>query len=274
MDRLKQKQDLLVKLGMLLGPLQRLVERPDQYDAQERAEIIARYCAEYPSLLTEFSEFSKGQDGHKYLMQSARFTASLDGIVSRLMAEKELSDILPKQFAEAQSAIDAVPVPRTSVIVEAGSPFTAYCKLKELCEVDATKTITWLDPYFGANIFDRFISSVRANVPVTLVASEPGLNAGANNRNRWNGFLDVSRLYAQERGAALYRLVVQPSLHDRWVVYDERRIYALGGSAKDAGNKDYFTITGVDASHENLKKIQDNIDSGTEYFGPSTPTHL
>lgn len=140
--------------------------------------------------------------------------------------------------------------------------------------MDATKSLTWLDPFLGANIFYRYINSVRPLVPVTLVTSEPGSHAGSRDRNRWNEFLDVSRLYAQERGHSLYRLVVQPNLHDRWVMFDDKRIYALGGSVKDAGNKDYFTITSVEASPANLQRIQTQIDTGTEFFGPNTLQHL
>jgi hypothetical protein len=83
----------------------------------------------------------------------------------------------------------------------------------------------------------------------------------------------VSRLFAQERGPDRYRLIVNPNLHDRWVVFDEKRIYSLGGSAKDAGYRDYFTIASVDASPANLQAIQDQINNGVEWFGPKCPNH-
>lgn len=169
--------------------------------------------------------------------------------------------------------IDAVPIPRTSVILEAGSPFTAYCRLRALCEVDATKSLLWLDPYLGATVFYRYLSNVRPEVAITLVTSEPGPHAGGQDKRRWDELLDVSRLFAQERDTSLYRLVVQPNLHDRWVVFDTKRIYALGGSAKDAGNQDDFTIAVVEASEPNLLRIKDQIDTGAEWYGPSTPVH-
>jgi hypothetical protein len=67
---------------------------------------------------------------------------------------------------------------------------------------------------------------------------------------------------------------VQPSLHDRWLVLDDKRIYNLGGSAKDAGAKDDFTISTVAPSQDNLAAISQHIRMGTELFGPSTPTHV
>ena len=44
---------------------------------------------------------------------------------------------------------------------------------------------------------------------MTLVTSEPGPHAGKKDKQRWTEFLDLSRLYAQERGPDLYALVVQ-----------------------------------------------------------------
>lgn len=274
MDRLQQKNSLFIKLGALFGPLLRLVENPDQYDDQERAEIFAQYCAEYPNLISAFRVFATGQPGHFYEIEHRKFLHALNGLREKLAKNVYLAEAVKEQLAIAQAALDAIPVPRTSVILEAGSPFTAYCKLKELCEADATSSLVWLDPFLSGSIFHRFLSSVRATVPVTLVTCEPGAHAGRRDKTRWTEFIDISRLYAKERGPAVYRLVTQPSLHDRWIIFDKKRIYALGGSVKDAGDKDYFTITSVEASPENLKKIQMHIDSGIEHFGPTTPHHL
>lgn len=273
MDRLQQKNSMLVKLGVLIGPLQRLIQHPDQYNDQERAETLARYFAEYHKLQEEFRSFCKGQPGHDYAIEFNKFFYALHAIAQGLIQGKRLEDILDNQASIAQAAIDAVPIPQTSIILEAGSPFTAYCRLRQLCEVDATSSIIWLDPFMGDSIFHRYIVSLRPRLPVTLVTSEPSQTAGNRDRIRWAEFLDISRLYAQEHGTSLYRLIVQPNLHDRWVVFDEKRIYALGGSAKDAGNKDYFTITSVEASDTNLQSIRTQIDSGTEFFGPITLNH-
>jgi hypothetical protein len=54
---------------------------------------------------------------------------------------------------------------------------------------------------------------------------------------------------------------------------DEKRIYNLGGSAKDAATRDDFTISTVDSTSVNLAAIARNLNAGTELFGPSTPNH-
>ena len=69
MDRLNEKLDLLVKLGRLFGPMQRLAEFPNEYDDQERAETVARFLSEQQQLTQDFLAFSKGQPGHNYAIE-------------------------------------------------------------------------------------------------------------------------------------------------------------------------------------------------------------
>ncbi len=273
MDRLSEKLDLLVKLGKLFGPMQRLAESPDEYDEQERAETIARYFSEQTLLSQDFTRFSMGQPGHNYTIEYSKFVNALGGVAGRIERGDDFGQIVTKHLAIARDAINAVPVPRSSVILDAGSPFTAYCRLRSLCEADATKSITWFDPYFGPDIFHRYVQFTNQDVAIVLVAAEPGPRAGRQNIDRWNSFLDISCLFASERGTDKYRLLIADSLHDRWLVLDSKRIYSLGGSAKDAASEDLFTIASVEASPANLQKIDDTIDAATEWFGPSTPTH-
>lgn len=273
MDRLKQKNEIYVKLGMLFGPLRHIADNPDAYDEQEKAYILARYFADYPELNDTFRVFCKGQPGHNYAIEYEKFFNALYGLKHKLERGIPLVDAARNALQIAQSAVDAVPIPKTSIILEAGSPFKAYCKLRELCESDATKSITWLDPFMGVAVFHRFITHLRTGVVVRLVTSEPNAKASRRDQLRWAEFLDISKLYAMENGSQFYSLIVNPSLHDRWVVFDEKRIYALGGSAKDAGNKDYFTITSVESSAENNARIDHHISTGQELFGMSNPTH-
>ncbi len=273
MDRLTEKLDLLVKLGYLFGPLQHLVAHSDEYDEQERAETIARYLSEHQTFIADFGRFSTGQAGHNYQIEYRKVTRTLGSFVGRLERGDSLDQIVSESLAIARDAIHSVPVPRSSVILDAGSPFTAYCRLRSLCEADAAKSIVWFDPYFGPDIFHRYVQFATGETAVTLVACEPGKHAGRRNVDRWNSFLDTSRLFAAERRVGSYRLLVAQSLHDRWLVLDTKRIYALGGSAKDAASNDLFTIAAVEASAENLKKIEDTVNGAAEWFGPSTPSH-
>jgi hypothetical protein len=275
MDRLQQKSDLLIKLGALFGPLQRLVEVPGDYNEQERAEVIARYCAEWSELTARFSSFCRGQPGHYYAVEAHRFAAALMGVKTDVSTCRDLADVLPSRLRKARSAIDAVPVTGDSVILEAGSPFTAYCKIKDLCEADTTRDLAVVDAYMNDSFFHRFLHRVRSDASITLVTSDLRPGAGPRDRQRHYEFLDISRLFAQERDPAHYRLVLQPAgvLHDRWMRFDNKRLVSLGGSSKDAGDRQYFTVAALDATPANLLAFQAHLDSGTEYYGPSTPTH-
>ena len=273
MNRLQEKYALYTNLGARLGPLQRLVDHPDQFDEQESARTIARYCDEYEHLISQMENYSKGESGHNYQIQHLNFKMALQAVMLGLVQDRKLEDLLPESKAKAQAAIDAIPVPAPSVILEAGSPFTAYCRLRELCEVDATSSIIWLDPYLDSSLFHRYLQHVRTTAAITIVTCEPHAKAPPRDHQRWATFLDISRLFSRERSSTIYRLIVQPSLHDRWLVLDDKRIFSLGGSVKDAAAKDNFTISTVDATPTNLAAINHHISSGLELFGPSTTTH-
>jgi hypothetical protein len=272
MDRLSEKHDFLIKLGMLFGPLKRLVESPEACDPQARAEAIAQYTFEYALLRHEFHKFSKGQPGHNYSIEWKNFNGALERVLLRLERE-DLRLVVVEEIENARRAIESIPVPKMSVILAAGSPFTAHCKIRSLCEAAAARSIIWFDPYFDSTIFHRYLQFVRTGFKVTLVASEPAANAGKRNHDRWRDFVDISRLFAKDRGPNQYQLLVAASLHERWLVLDEREIYQLGGSGKDAASKDFFTIGNVDASAGNRQKIEDAIGAAAEWFGPSTPNH-
>lgn len=275
MDRLQQKNELLVKLGMLFGPLQRLVAMPADYDEQERAETIARYCYEYPILESEFLSFCENHPGHKYQIEQLRFKTAVQGVMVDLHNYRDLDTILPERLKAARSAIDAIPIPRDSVILEAGSPFTAYCKIRDLCETDATKELAVVDAYLDTSIFHRYLRHVIAVAPITVVTSDLRSGAGKKDQLRHTEFLDISRLFAQERDPSHYRLILQPYgvLHDRWMRFDGKRLVSLGGSSKDAGDRQYFTVANLDPTPHNFQAFQKHIDTGTEYYGPSMPAH-
>jgi hypothetical protein len=133
--------------------LQRFVDHPEQFDEQESARVIARYCEEHRRLANEMKAFSIGEPGRECLIQYSRFFNALDKIKVGLECKKSLADLLPASTAKAQAAIDAIPVPSPCVILEAGSTFTAYCRLRELCEVDASSSIIWLDSYMDSTLF-------------------------------------------------------------------------------------------------------------------------
>ena len=143
-----------------------------------------------------------------------------------------------------------------------------------MCETEATTQLVWLDAYMNSSIFHRLFSDVLPTVSVTLVTENPNEAPTSKNMRRFNELLDISRLFAQERPDTYSLVVHNPKvLHDRWAVFDSKRIFSLGGSAKDACDKSYFTVSTVEATPVNLSCIANHVSSGTEYFGRTQTTH-
>lgn len=273
MDLVARKQDLFIQMGELFGPLRRAARDIATATEQEKSRAVAQYADEYMALVNEFGEFSRAQPGLNFLVEYRRFSDALQFLITRIQIGHALDVVAEEQLALAQAALDAVSVPATSMIIAPESPFTAYCKLRALCESEVIQTIVWLDAYIDETIFSRYLQTLRSGVSVTIVSQEVRPTGTKRDRERWRDFLDVSRLYARQHGNGRYRLVVNHQLHDRWTVVDNTRIYQLGGSAKDAASTKYFTISSVDATQTILATINNLCSQGTELFGPITTTH-
>jgi hypothetical protein len=89
--------------------------------------------------------------------------------------------------------------------------------------------------------------------------------------SRTNDFMDVSRLFAQERGPQGYRLIENGHFHDRWLRCDDK-LFTLGGSIKDL-DKGPFTISRLDSTPPNRQQFDDAITQGIEVFGPTQTNH-
>src|SRR4051794_32375745 len=109
-DRLSQKSDLHFKLGRLFGPLLDLIEHPDRYDEQDRAETLARYFSEYTHISGDFEKFCKGQIGHDYSVENHHFSSALGSVRVHLINKSKTLDLAIREcLPAARAAIDAIP---------------------------------------------------------------------------------------------------------------------------------------------------------------------
>ncbi len=267
--------ELLFKLGAYVAPIEDLASRPDDFSASDRRRIMARTEGDRHSFGNTASEFMQERPGRPYSTLRNKFLNAL----KRLVLGAARDDIPPEEIRVLlndcvplmQEAILDVPLEDASGVLEADSPFTAYCRIKDLCSTVAGMLV-WTDRYFDASVFHRYLRDVRPAASVTLVTLDPARLTSTKDRQRYNDFLDVSRLFAVERGQARYRLVVHPDFHDRWLRCDGQ-LYALGGSVKDAGQKSDFAIGRIDPTPPNLQTVDDLVSAGTELFGPNIPMH-
>lgn len=272
MERKKQQADLIYKLGLLLGPLKDIADNPQSYNSESRARAGAKFFANAPKFQSEVQSFTRGEPGHDYEREWRHIHTALhtldDGVRNQLDNPQALSALLEEKSAAIRKGILAIPSSIDALILEAHTPFSTYCVVKDLCQT-ATERIIWVDRYLDASLFHRYLRDVPKDVKITLL-TWPGTKR--SKARDFPEFLDVSRLYAKERGSDNYNLVVHSDIHDRWLCCDQQ-IYAFGGSVKDASQKSYFTLTKVDLTRENLQKIDKLLKSGTEIYGPTHTIH-
>lgn len=269
MKRKKEQAELIYKLGLLLRPIQDLIEFPAVQTPQTRSRACAKFASDLTTYFQSVLAFTKSEPGHLYDYEwnaihncLTRFGNELNGIRDQT---DQLRDVLQVARTEAMSLILSIPTEVDTEVLEARSPFQGYCKLKMFCETTNQKLI-WADPYMACGLFHRYLNGLPETVSVVLITKERSTS------DEYQSFLDISKLYANERGPSKYRLVVEPTNHDRWMQSDDQ-IYHLGGSAKDAGKRSDFTITKLEPTLENFQKLETLAASGTELFGPRTPTH-
>lgn len=264
-DRHEQKEELLCKLGRLFGPVQDLIARGPDATSDERTRVLARYSAEYEQLITTFREFSTSEPGHDYRAQYNQFHNAVYGFANQAATSPDQIDsFLNVAVATAKEALRSIPVSADSVIFETNTPFSTYCKLKTLCNLAQTR-ITFVDRFLDQSVFYRYLRDVGDDVVITLIGPRRALT---------DAFLDVSSLFAHERGSDKYRLVSVPyrGIHDRWLHVDNE-LYQLGNSTAHAAMLNDFTISHVDATPENLSRVTDKITSGTQQYGPTQTNH-
>jgi hypothetical protein len=271
MNLKEQQADLIFKLGLLLSPLQEIADHPERHDAHSRARAGGKFFADAPKPESEVRSFTQREPGHDYQREWRKlhvaFHALRDGVREHLDNPVALSALLKEQYAAIRNGILAIPVSVDAVILEAHSPFSTYCVVKDLCQT-VTERLIWVDRYLDSSLFHRYLRDVSINVHVTLLTWPPSKREA----KEFSEFLDVSRLYAAERGPDNYRLVVHSDIHDRWLCCDGQ-IYALGGSVKDASQRSHFTLSKVDSTEENFDKIDHLLNTGTEIYGPTQHEH-
>jgi hypothetical protein len=264
-ERITKKEELLYKLGRLFGPLEQFVARGDDANNEERSRVLARYTAEHQTLIEEFRDFSRGEPGHDYRAEFEKFYYALYLFPRHATQTPEkLSEFINEALSLAKDAIRGIPVYPESQILETRTPFSTYCKLKAIANLTAS-TLIFVDRYLHQSIFFRYLSDLQPSTVVTLVGPK---------RIMTDSFLDISRLFALERGPEKYRLMSVPSqnIHDRWVQFDSE-LLQLGNSTARAAMINDFTIARLDPSAENFNILRVIVNSAIEQFGPTNITH-
>lgn len=273
MDRKRQQAEMIFRLGRLLGPLELAASDPSRFDADEQERVRARFLADLPKFYHEIVQFCNGEPGHRYGRQHdviARCYNDLQNKVVHTQRIEELRSPLQVNRERIIEQVLSIPVPVDSTIYEAQTPFSTYCLVRDLCTT-VGQQLVWLDRYFEQTVFHRFFTDTRATAQVILVTLPSSTLRSRGDRTRHAEFMDVSKLFAQQRGPQGYRLIENGNFHDRWLRCDNK-LFTLGGSIKDL-DRGPFTISRLDSSEPNKRQFDEAVTQGTELFGATHTTH-
>jgi len=270
----QQQAELIFSLGQFFGPVLRVADNPNGFDVDEKTRIFARFFHDHDSfnqLLIKFCH--TGEPGHKYAIQFAQAQHKIS-LIQQYAAynnlnEADLLKLVREVSLRVMEILMSIPVPIDSTIYEAQTPFSTYCFVKDLCST-AKARIVWLDRYFDQTVFHRFFVDTPKSVEVILITLPLSAVKGNIDSQRIAEFMDISRMFAAERGPSGYKLVANNTFHDRWLQCDQT-LFTLGGSIKDLTKP--FTISRLDYTPENLKQFDEAIRDGVELFGPNQLQH-
>lgn len=272
MNRKRQQGDIIFAFGQFIGPVLKIAENPAAFDDDEKARIFARFFHDATAFNNLLSHFClEGEPGHRYQIQFQRVQQQLNLILAtgRKHDDPSMLAVAEEVHGHVLESLLSIPIPLDSSIHEARTPFSTYCFVRDLCAT-AKAQVTWLDRYFDHTLFHRFLAGIPPSVQTVLVTLPASAARGAADARRVAEFMDLSKMFAAERGPAAYRLLANSNFHDRWLRCDGA-LFTLGGSIKDLSRP--FTIGRLDSTPDNHKQFDDAIVSATEVFGPTQTTH-
>ena len=272
MNRKKEQAEFIYKVGLVLQPVLEIVKNPKQFDQIERARVRGKFDVEQQKLLNELNKFCKDEEGVEYRKEMHDIQTPLttiNNVVYKFIDKQPeiMGADIEIHRQRLIEAIAAVPISVSSMVYEANSPFSTYCRIKELCETTKTEFI-YVDRYIDQSIFHRYLEQIPIQANITIVTWPR--NKHRNTRN-YDEFIDISRLFSIER-TGKYALMVEPNFHDRWLRSDGN-LFHLGGSIKDAASSTVFTVSKVDPTDQNIKVVENLLSTAIELFGPNNTTH-
>ena len=140
------------------------------------------------------------------------------------------------------------PKKRQKIFFE-GEIYDAYSFLIEMIK-SAKKNITLVDGYVNINTLD-ILKNKQPGVYVTILTL-PSSKLSKSEINKFNLEYPLLKVYKTT------------SFHDRFLIFDDKKLYHIGASLKDAGEKT-FAVSQLEEAHETsilLSRIDEVVKSG------------
>lgn len=267
MDRKKEQSDLIFKLGLLFKPLVEYTESIEEYSRDKVTKIAAQFFDDLPKIESEFLNFTRKEKGHFYQIEyktlHGLFHKLASAVTDQLYKPKKLKELLETNKNEIINTLSSIPVHLDSQILDAHTPFSTYCLIKDYCQTVKNRII-WVDRYLDDSVYYRYLRDVPKHVKIFLITwPESKRVKNKKDKETFETFINISKLFLNERGSSIFLLMTNEKIHDRWVCFDQN-IYSLGGSIKDASDFCNFTLSKLESSSDNFNKIEKLLIEGKE----------
>lgn len=267
-EKARQKDRVLLELGLLLQPIQECIQTDPAKDPKEYRIAIARTHVgdnTWRQLVAEFATFSGDVVFKKELYEITHVPERLIGELGNLISNPRVSDDLEKLKIKSNEAyerllnylfsqINNIPIDWEPELFPANTPFTAYLRIREVVRASSTR-IHYFDRYLRPEFFRLYLSEVPRSIEVRIVTTAGDSSYGIR------GVGDISNLVRQE--FSNYKLIeVEPRMmHDRNLRIDDN-IFSLGPGIDRAGiaATNFGPSDSTDVGHSAIDAI---INSGS-----------
>jgi hypothetical protein len=265
LDKAQQRFDLTVKLGMILGDVERMVKvpkAPPAFDYYHLAEILRADLNVWSPAVDEFARTESGgvlgfayqlkkplEELRREVLHLAKTDRACDA-----GRQTTLAAMLDRCRKELGKQMALVPLHWTPTMYAAQSQLTIYCRMRESLS-SATQRVQYFDRYLHRDFFHLYLRDLPRHLEIKLctTAGRPREDYGVCSVRL------ISKRAAAEFTNYELRRSTPAELHDRNLRVDAQ-IFHLGPSVEDAGRSPMNWTLGdsTPAGHKLLDDILSN----------------
>lgn len=240
-EKAKQRNDLILELGLLVQPIAELAKAEHPPTANDYRIACAKVQAgdsewrkSAKTLSTIAPDIFLNAEFQNLSHVVERFLRKFNQRLSSVTNNSEPLDLrgmcaneIEKLKEDFYTCLSAIPIEWESEIFAANTPFTAYLKIKDAI-ASAASRIHYFDRYLKPQFFDMFLRDIDRALEVRLITTAGNTSYGVD------AVRSISELARVEFGD--YKLIqVHPSdMHDRNLIIDSN-VFSLGPGVDRAG---------------------------------------
>ena len=163
-DKTKQAE-FIHMAGGLLHPIQKILDRPEEYDETRRKMVFGEYWADIDKVTREIHAFASRMKGYDLTKYAGAVEVAL--INCGYHVENEIAADISRARATLESyreqiinAVRDIPIDIQSETLQKVNPFTAYVKMRAWLETVRGKLI-FVDPFVNDNLFTYYLRHTR-----------------------------------------------------------------------------------------------------------------